>query len=161
MATKHTLKDRYQAAASLIATGNSIAASRESGVPASTIRHWQHKDEDFQLVCQELQAEFADKIKFKLAEIINEAADQTLDRLTNGDVVRDNRTGELVRVPIKGKDAAIVGAVAFDKLRLVENQPTTISSTSGDLKALAEEFAQLSRDHRNSVVSTQECEDFN
>jgi len=126
MATKHTREDRYKAAAALVATGNSIAAFRESGIPASTIRHWSHNDGDFQLMCQKIRTEFGEKIKFKLAKIIDESADQTLDRLRHGDVVRDNKTGELVRVPIKGKDAAIIGAVAFDKLRLAENQPTTI-----------------------------------
>ena len=80
------------------------------------------------MMCQEVRTEFGEQIKFKLAEIIDEAADQTLDRLRHGDVVQDNKTGELVRVPIKGKDAAIIGAVAFDKLRLAENQPTNIVS---------------------------------
>ena len=77
-------------------------------------------------MCQEIKTEFGEKIKYKFAEIINESADQTLDRLQNGDVIRDTKTGELIRIPIKGRDAAIIGAVAFDKLRLAENQPTNI-----------------------------------
>jgi len=126
MATKYTREDRYKAAAALVATGNSKAASRESHIPASTIRHWAHNDDDFQMMCQEIRTEFGEKIKFKLAEIIDESADQTLDRIRNGDVIRDNKTGELVRVPIKGRDLAIIGGVSFDKLRLAENQPTNI-----------------------------------
>jgi len=126
MATKYAREDRYKAAAALVATGNSKAASRESHIPAPTIRHWSCNDEDFQMMCQEIKTEFGEKIKYKLAEIIDEAADQTLDRLRNGDVIRDSKTGDLVRVPIKGKDSAIIGAVAFDKLRLAENQATTI-----------------------------------
>ncbi len=126
MATKHTREDRYKAAAALVATGNSKAASRESGIPASTIRHWSHNDDDFQMMCQEIKTEFGEKIKYKFAEIIDESADQTLDRLRHGDVIRDTKTGELVRIPVKGRDAAIIGAVAFDKLRLAENQPTNI-----------------------------------
>jgi len=43
-----------------------------------------------------------------------------------GYLIRDAKTGELVRVPIKGRDLAIIGAVSFDKLRLAENQPTKI-----------------------------------
>ena len=126
MSTKYTRTDRYKAAAALVATGNSMAASRESHIPASTIRHWSHNDDDFQLMCQEIRTEFGEKIKYKLAEIIDESADQSLDRIRNGDVIRDTKTGELVRVPIKGRDLAIIGAVAFDKLRLAENQPTNI-----------------------------------
>jgi hypothetical protein len=113
MATKYTREDRYKAAVSLVVNSNSKAASRECRIPASTIRHWKQHDEDFQLMCQEIKTEFGEKIKYQFAEIIDESARQTLDRLRNGDVIRDTKTGEQVRVPIKGKDAAIIGAVAF------------------------------------------------
>ena len=132
MATKHTREDRYKAAAALVATGNSKAASRESGIPASTIRHWSQNDDDFQLMCQEVRTEFGERIKYKLAEIIDESADQILDRIRFGDVIRDTKTGELVRVPIKGRDLAIIGGVSFDKLRLAENQPTNIVQHESD-----------------------------
>ncbi len=148
MATKHTREDRYKAAAALVATGNSKAASRESGIPASTIRHWSHNDEDFQMMCQEIKSEFGEKIKYKFAEIIDESADQTLDRLRHGDVIRDTKTGELVRIPVKGRDAAIIGAVAFDKLRLAENQPTNIvqhENSEEHRKRLVEQFNAISR----------------
>ena len=136
MANKHTIENRYRAAAALVATGNSKAASRESGIPASTIRHWAHNDDDFQMMCQEIRTEFGEKIKHKLAEIIHESAKETLDRVINGDVIRDTKTGELVRVPIKGRDLAIIGGVSFDKLRLAENQPTKIvqHDSEADLK---------------------------
>ena len=113
---------------------------------ASTIRHWSQNDDDFQMMCQEIRTEFGEKIKFKLAEIIDESADQTLDRIRNGDVIRDTKTGELVRVPIKGRDLAIIGAVAFDKLRLAENQPTNITRHESEvnLKRLADEFRAIS-----------------
>ena len=148
MATKHTRTDRYKAAAALVATGNSKAASRESGIPASTIRHWSQNDDDFLLMCQEIKTEFGEKIKYKFAEIINESADQTLDRLRHGDVIRDTKTGEMIRVPIKGRDAAIIGAVAFDKLRLAENQPTNIvqhENWDERRKHLAEEMKAISK----------------
>jgi len=147
MATKYAREDRYRAAAALVATGNSKSASRESHIPASTIRHWSQFDDDFQMMCQEIKTEFGEKIKFKFAEIINESADQVLDRLRNGDVIRDTKTGDLVRVPIKGKDSAIIGAVAFDKLRLAENQATTIvqhEESKEHLERLAKNFKAIS-----------------
>ena len=143
MATKHPREDRYKAAAALVATGNSKAASRESGIPASTIRHWSQNDDDFQMMCQEIRIEFGEKIQSKLAEIIDESADQTLDRIRNGDVIRDPKTGELVRVPIKGRDLAIIGAVAFDKHRLILNQPTSITQSSSGLDAMVKKFEAI------------------
>ncbi len=159
MATKHTRTDRYRAAAALVATGNSKTASRESGIPASTIRHWSQNDDDFQMMCQEVRTEFGEKIKFKLAEIIDESADQTLDRIRNGDVVRDTKTGELVRVPVKAKELAIIGAVAFDKLRLAENQPTNIvqhENWDERRKHLAEEMKAISKAGRRGDLDEQD-----
>ncbi|MBT5219892.1 MAG: hypothetical protein HOM16_10485 [Woeseia sp.] len=98
--------------------------------------------------------EFGERIKFKFAEIIDESADQTLDRLRNGDVVRDAKTGELVRVPIKGRDVAIVGAVAFDKHRLILNRPTTICGTSPALQTLAKQFQQISDSWEEKKVTS-------
>ena len=146
MAIKHTIENRYRAAAALIATGNSMDASRESGIPASTIRHWTHNDDDFQMICQEIRTEFGERIKHQLAEIIHESAKETLDRVKNGDVIRDTKTGELVRVPIKGRDLAIIGGVAFDKLRLAENQPTNIvqhESSENSIKRFTEKFEAI------------------
>ena len=146
MTSKHTLEDRYKAAAALVATGNSQAASRESNIPASTIRHWKYHDEDFQQICQEIRTALGDKIKYKYATIIDESADLVLDRLRNGDVLRDTKTGDLVRVPIKGKEAAIIGAIAFDKLRLASNEATTIvkHQTQADLNRLIGQFEAIS-----------------
>jgi hypothetical protein len=154
MSSKYTRETRYQAAAAMVAHGNSLAVADQTGIPASTLRYWHRNDEEFQSMCQEVWVEFGDGIKSKLAAIIDESADQALDRLKNGDVVRDNRTGDLVRVPIKGRDAAIVGAVAFDKLRLAENQPTSIVAKSNDVKALAEQFAKLSEQWQEKQATT-------
>ena len=151
MATKYAREDRYKAAAALVTTSNSIDASRICGIPASTIRHWSHNDEDFQMMCQEVKTEYGEKIKYKLAEIIDESADQTLDRIRNGDVIRDNKTGELVRVPIKGRDLAIIGGVAFDKLRLAENQPTAIvqqENSEERMQRLTDKLREISRAHK-------------
>ena len=146
MTSKYTLEDRYKAAAALVATGNSRAASRESNIPASTIRHWKYHDENFKLICQEIRTALGDKIKYKYATIIDESADQVLDRLRNGDVVRDTKTGDLVRVPIKGKEAAIIGAIAFDKLRLAGNLHTKIVKleTQENLNRLVDVFNAIS-----------------
>ena len=159
MATKYTRTDRYKAAAALVATSNSKAASRESGIPASTIRHWSQNDDDFQMMCHEIWSEFGAKMRPKLAEIIDESADQILDRIRNGDVIRDTKTGNLIRIPIKGRDLAIIGGVAFDKLRLAENQPTSISGNTGGTQALIKKFDDLANkwdEKQVNVVKTQD-----
>ena len=162
MPSKYTREDRYKAATAMVATGNSMVVSDQTGIPASTIRHWHGNDNEFQSMCREIWAEFGDEIRSNLAQIIREAGDQALDRLRNGDVVRDTRTGELHRVPIKGKDAAIIGAVAFDKLRIAENQPTKIvrhEDTKQELNRLSNHFREIARQYKkNCEIDKNSCD---
>ena len=140
MPSKYTRSDRYKAAAAMVSYGNSLVVSAQTGIPGSTLRHWHRNDEEFQTMCQELWVEFGEEIKATLAQIVRESGEQVLDRLRGGDTVRDPKTGGLARVPMRGKDIAICGAVAFDKLRLAESQPTQIDR-------LAEQFRAISDQH--------------
>jgi hypothetical protein len=63
--------------------------------------------------------------------------------LENGDEV--HTADGIKRIRMRGRDTATVAAIAFDKLRLSQNQPTTIKADSSDVKALAEQFAALSQ----------------
>ena len=94
---------------------------------------------------------FGEEIKATLAQIVRRSGQQVLDRLRGGDTVRDPKTGTFVRVPMRGKDIAICGAVAFDKLRLAESQPTAIvrhEETKAQLEGLANEFRAISELNR-------------
>jgi hypothetical protein len=158
MTKKYTIEDRHRAAASLISCCNSIAASRECGIPASTIRGWRQHDLPFQEICQELMAEIGESMKFKYAKIIEAAADELLDRLQNGDPVMDRTTGELTRIPVKARDLAVAGGVTFDKMRLLDHQPTSITATT-DVSALAAQFAALSQqwqEKQTCVIAVQD-----
>ena len=114
MTSKHDLETRYKVATALVTTGNSKAASAQTKVPASTIRHWAQNDEDFILMMQEVRSEFGERIKYGLAEIVDEANRQALDRIKNGDFVL-TKSGELMRKPMSGRDVITAGAIAFDK----------------------------------------------
>jgi len=56
------------------------------------------------------------------------------------------------------QQASIIGGVAFDKLRLIDNQPTSISGKAESMSTLANEFRALSakwEEKQSRVVSTQ------
>lgn len=145
--TKYSLEDRHRAAAALVSGFTSIAASMETSIPASTIRHWRQHDEDFAVILQKLMAEIGESMKFKYVKIIEESADQVLDRLRHGDFQRD-KTGALTRVPLKGRDLTLLNAICFDKLRLIENAPTAIvqrQDSHEHIRQLAQQFAELSK----------------
>ena len=137
----------------MVSSGNSLVVSDQIGIPASTLRHWHRNDEEFQSMMQEVWVEFGEEIKANLAQIVKESGTQVLDRLRLGDVIRDPRTGEQVRIPVKARDLAVTGAIAFDKLRLAESQPTTIvrhEDSAEKLKRLADDFRAISEANRRA-----------
>ena len=149
MTSTYSPEARLRAATALVLTGNSLAASKETGIPGSTLRHWSRNDIAFQSLCEEVWCEYGATIKANLAQIVKEAGVEVLDRIRNGDVHRDSRTGELFRLPMRGREIAIAGAIAFDKLRLAESQPTSIvkhEDSKTHLQRLAEEFAAISQE---------------
>ena len=69
------------------------------------------------------------------------------DRVENGDY-RVGKDGNLIRVPMSGRDLTTNAAIFFDKRQLHRNQPTVICN-GGEL---TQEFADTFRDFaRNSV----------
>jgi len=128
--SSYSLEDRYKAAAAFVATGTSLGASREVGIPVSSIRRWT-RNEEFIGLCQEIRAEFGDRIKANLAQIIEDGMKQIQDRIRSGDYVL-NKEGKLIRKPMSGRDLTIATGTMFDKLRIMEGQPTQIIQKSED-----------------------------
>ncbi len=120
----YTLEDKYKAAAALVASGTAEGASRQTGIPVSTIRTW-GRDEEFRRLCQEIRAKYGDEIKGNLAQIVKEGTEQIRDRINNGDHVF-NKKGDVIRKPMSGRDLTIATGTMFDKLRVLEGQPTHI-----------------------------------
>ena len=128
------LEDKYRAAAATVASGSVEGASRKTGIPASTIRTWGH-EEDFRTFCQEIRANYGDEIKGNLAQIVKEGTAEIRDRIKNGDYILDKH-GKMIRRPMSGRDLTITTGVAFDKLRVIEGQPTHIVQQSEGLNRI-------------------------
>lgn len=124
----YTLEDQYRAAAAVVGSGSVEGASRQTGIPASTIRTWS-QGEEFRTFCQEIRAKYGDEIKGNLAQIVKEGTDQIRDRIKDGDYIvqtHGENKGEMIRRPMSGRDLTIAAGTAFDKLRVLEGQPTQI-----------------------------------
>lgn len=121
--SKHSPDLRMQACATYLATGDSRQASRLTGIPDRTIRSW--FDQDWWIKDTErLRAQFEKQLDAKLTAIIGKAMDVTLDRLENGDELI-GKDGAPIRRKVSGRDAAVIGGVAFDKRALIRGQPTS------------------------------------
>ena len=72
-----------------------------------------------------------------------------------GDVklVKTRDGHEQHRVPVSAKDATVIAAIGYDKLRLSLNLPTSIRGSSGpDLEALARKFEAMGKKYTRKVI---------
>ncbi len=130
----YSLEDKYRAAAATVASGSVEAASRKTGIPASTIRTW-GQDEEFRTLCQDYRAKYGDEIKGNIAQIVKEGTAEISDRIKHGDYILDKK-GEMIRRPMSGRDLTIATGTMFDKLRVLEGQPTHIVQQSDGLNRI-------------------------
>ncbi len=101
--------------------------------------------------------EISDEILASNLEIVIKTNEQVIDRVEHGDVVL--RNGKQVRVPMKGRDLAVVSGIKEDKTRVALGQATSIVGKSTDMAALANEFRKLSEqweEKQVKVVATQD-----
>ena len=126
--------------------------SEITGIPKTTIHHWTtlpwwaERLEQFRI---ETNAE----TKHQLLSIVRAGYDNVLDRLENGDHRPVGK--EIARVPMTGKDSAVVASIALDKLRVAEGLPTRITATTDALSKAASAFDKLASQYRDKVVSEQ------
>jgi hypothetical protein len=133
---------RRQAVAEYCVRGVITEVARALDVPVRTVEGWSLSDWWDDEVAK-VRHEINDKILAQNLAIAQAAGDVVLDRLANGDVVLD-KTGQQRRLPMKGRDAAVIGGISQDKARVQQGLATSIQTRSVDMEQLAERFRQIS-----------------
>jgi hypothetical protein len=112
-----------------------------------TKTEWWHEQQG------DLEEEYERKVRGKMNSIIELAANETLDRLQNGDAVL-GKDGEIKRVPVRARDSMVIAGVAIDKRRLSLNMPTAITSNSGSkhLEELAKVFDKIAKESEYRTI---------
>lgn len=119
--------------------------SLELKVPMNTIVVWRG-EKWFKETIKEIQEDDGYKLDHKLTALMHGSLDAMQDRLVNGDFVRDDKTGKIVRVPVKIRDANNAFNTMMDKRQLLRKQPTKITdnaSVNQQLHLLANEFKKF------------------
>ena len=145
--TKYTPDERIMAATYYAVTGSSIQASEKckaqgTPIPASTIRKWKNTTSWWKPVLHEVRKAKQEELDAKLTSIIMEGADKLEDRVRNGNIKLNPRTGELNRVPMTSgelsKDAV---GIPYDKRALMRGDPTSRTERV-DPKLMLEDLAK-------------------
>lgn len=153
---------KLQVVAQWLSIGNLRLVSEVSGVSYGIIRQWR---------IQPWWKEFEDEIRrtegvqldSKMSRIITKALDAVEDRLENGEEVLNNKTGEIVRKPVRLSDANKVAtdmAKARTDLRTEAANVGVIQAIpiQEQLKILAQEFARMTSGKRGEVIEVETVE---
>ena len=126
-------------------TGNIAMTARILKIPDDTVRRWV-KTTWWKEIVDELRSQDELVLSARLQKIVNKSLDVVEDRLDKGDFVYDQKTGEMRRKPMSGRDAHKVMMDSHTKRDLVLNraQPQVSDEQVADkLLKLAERFAEL------------------
>ena len=150
--SKYTDEDRQRALVEYSIVGHVPTIAKTLNIPERTLKDWKQKDWWVDELAK-VRLENKDLIDAKLTGLVVSGFEAMQDRMTLGDhhLTKD---GDIVRVPVKLRDAATASGIAFDKLRLIRNEPTSIKAESTDsrLNQLAEKVRELQAGG-NKVIS--------
>ena len=140
-------KKQLECVTTYLATGSQAETARICNVPARTIQHWRSFTDWWPQLVEEIQQGEAQKTDVKMSKVIDKTLDMLVSRIEEGDYQYDQKTGRLVKVPLKARDLERITSGLFDKRQLIRKQPTNIKSTDLNqaerLLKLAEQFAKF------------------
>ena len=140
-------KEKEIEAATIFAvTGDAEQTCKLTGIEPVHFKKLKNS-EGFLELLKEIRQENSGKFEAKFTAIVQKAQENLLERLENGDV-KVLKDGSQVRVPVSTRDLALVGAINFDKLQLLQGKPTTRTekvSTNDRLAELADKFIQITQ----------------
>lgn len=160
--TQWPMEKRIEVITQYLAIGNMRIVSAATGVPYSLIRAWKAlpwwKEYEYEIK----NAKRSDTNN-KLSKIIEKSLAIVEDRLENGEIILNNKTGELIRKPVSLKDTLKVSTDLFNQQTQLEKQKIDESSLQQQdtiqdtLKHLALEFAKFNGTKKPQI--TIEAED--
>lgn len=143
--------------------GNMKIVASATGVPYQLLRLWKTqswwKEYEF-----EIKNAKRSETNTKMTKIIDRSLTILEDRLENGEVVLNNKTGELIRKPVSMKDTLSVTRELFNQQNTFEKQKIDESglqhqeSIQDTLKQLANEFAKFNGTKKPQVIEAEDVE---
>jgi len=136
---------KIEAVTTWLALGNLAQSAAVLDIPIATIKRWRYSDW-WKKIEEDLRQEESLGLNARLKKVISKALDVTEDRLSNGNYQFNQKTGELVRVPVNIKDASRVANDMMNRSDIIEEKPIQqqIEKTVDDrLAKLAEDFKRF------------------
>lgn len=140
-------KKQLAAVTTYLATGSIAETSRICNIPYRTVQSWKLDSDWWQQTIDEIQSGENQKTDVKMSKVIDKTLEMLMSRIEEGDYQYDQKTGRLVKVPLKARDLERISSGLFDKRQLIRKQPTNIKQSdlnqADRLLKLAEQFAKF------------------
>lgn len=146
---------RLQAVSTYLMLGSMAETAIVTGIPLPTLKLWRQSDwfKEFSL---QLKTEDVQQLDSNLKRVINKALKATEERIDFGDAQFDQKTGDIVRVPIKAHVALKITTDLLSKQQKLDENPINreeVEKTIDDrLLKLSEEFAKFAGNKMNKAV---------
>lgn len=117
-------EQKIAAAQAYLITGTSIQAQKFCGVKADIIRNWKSQSTWWGDLFRTIKKKKQDELEATFTRTMDSAVYQLADRIEGGDtkVMKD---GTLKKVPMGGKELAIVVSIMYDKRALLRGDVTS------------------------------------
>jgi hypothetical protein len=133
--------------------GNMAETAVVTGIPLQTLKVWKTTDwfKDYSLQLQTVDVQQMDS---NLKRVIQKALKATEERIDMGDAQFDQKTGDIIRIPIKAHVALKITTELLTKQQKLNENPIkeevekTIDSR---LLKLSEEFARFANARANTI----------
>lgn len=154
---RYTWETKVDAVTKYLATNSLRAVQDTTGVNINTFKQWQEARWYPDLV-EEIRKTQRVELNTKLSKIVDKALAAVEDRIEDGEIILNSKTGALVRKPVSLRDASRVASDLMAQQNKLEEQSRgdTVQSESVQdvLKQLANEFAKFNRRLQNGPAET-------
>lgn len=153
---KFPVEKRIEVVTKYLALGNMRLVSELTGVSYQLCRQWKTAPWWKELE-DEIRAARTLELDNKLAKIVDKSLDTIADRLENGDVVFDQKSGTVVRKEVSLKDATKVATDLMTRQAVLQKQEKEVvavqntSTIQDQLRMLAMEFAKFNKTNTGPV----------
>ena len=150
-----TQNQKLEAVSTYLMLGSMPQTAIVTGIPLPTLKSWKCADW-FKEFALQLKTEDIQQLDSNLQRIVNKALKATEDRIDFGDAQYDQRTGDIVRVPIKAHVALKISTELLTKQQKLTENPIKeeVEKTIDDrLLKLSEEFAKFASKKMETAVA--------
>jgi len=134
---------RRQIVADWLDCGNYHEVARRHNLSEAAIRQQRKNSSWWDAIEDELLQGIADSARIRLSARANYAIDLIGERLKVGDP-HVTKEGTVIFAPVRTRDLVLTLGIMFDKLRLLEGKPQSLSATL-NLNDLAQQFRDIAR----------------